>query len=149
MDRRAFLAALAAAGLTPAAWLRAQGTAQAAADAWPQFRGTPTLTGVSATTISQQPKLAWTWEGGEAFDSSAAIVDGVVYIGAATGELLAIGLADGKLRWRYKAGESIGESSPAVSGGPVLVGALAGRAHPRDLADRHAARTVQTRTQQN
>ena len=50
-------------------------------------------------------------------DSSPAIVDGVVYVGTAAGELVALALTDGALRWRYKAGESIGESSPAVAGG--------------------------------
>src|SRR5688500_3674020 len=69
--------------------------AVAPADAWPQFRGSYALTGISATTIAPAPKLAWAWEGGEAFDSSPAIVDGVVYAGTATGELIAVGLADG------------------------------------------------------
>src|SRR5688572_11793160 len=70
--------------------------AAAPANAWPQFRGSPTLTGISSTTLSPAPKLAWAWEGGEAFDSSAAIVDGVVYVGTATGELIAVGLSDGR-----------------------------------------------------
>ncbi|HEY4636068.1 MAG TPA: PQQ-binding-like beta-propeller repeat protein, partial [Rhodospirillales bacterium] len=115
----------------------AQGTRPVAApaDAWPQFRGLPSLTGVSATAIPAAPKLAWAWEGGEAFDSSAAIVDGVVYVGTATGELIAVGLADGKLRWRYQAGESIGESSPAVVGGRVFIGDLLGVVHAVGIAD--------------
>ena len=91
--------------------------------------GHAALTGISATTIAPAPKLAWTWEGGEAFDSSPAIVDGVVYVGTATGELIALGLADGKLRWSYKAGEAIGESSPAVAGGRVYIGDLIGVVH--------------------
>src|SRR6187455_371078 len=73
-------------------------------DSWPQFRGSYALTGISSTTIAPAPKLAWAWEGGEAFDSSPAIVDGAVYVGTATGELIALNLADGKLKWRYKAG---------------------------------------------
>ena len=47
-------------------------------------------------------------------ESSAAIAGGAVYVGAATGEVLAIDMQTGKLRWKYKAGEGIGESSPAV-----------------------------------
>ena len=43
------------------------------------------------------PKLAWAWEGGEVIDSSPAIVEDVVYAGTATGELIAVGLSDGKL----------------------------------------------------
>ena len=88
------------------------------------FAARTSLTGISSTTIAPAPKLAWAWEGGEAFDSSPAIVDGVVYVGTATGELIAVGLADGKLRWRYKAGEAIGESSPAVANGRVFIGDL-------------------------
>ena len=88
------------------------------------FAARHALTGISATTIAPAPKLAWAWEGGEAFDSSPAIVDDVVYVGTATGELIAVGLTDGKLRWRYKAGEAIGESSPAVANGRVFIGDL-------------------------
>src|SRR5512145_2748786 len=68
----------------------------APANAWPQFRGSPSLTGVSSTTIAPAPKLAWAWEGGEAFDSSASIVDAVVYVSTATDELISVGLAYGK-----------------------------------------------------
>ena len=119
----------------------------APADAWPQFRGTPSLTGISSTTIAPSPKLAWAWEGGEAFDSSAAIVDGVVYVGTATGELIAVGLADGKLRWRYKAGESIGESSPAVAGGRVFIGDLLGVVHAVSVADGKPIWTFKTQSE--
>ena len=148
MHRRDFLQTLAAVGLTPGL-LRAQGAvvARAPADAWPHFRGTPSLTGVSATIIAPQPKLAWTWEGGEAIDSSPAIVNGVVYIGAATGELFAIGLDDGKQRWKYKAGESIGESSPAVSGGRVYIGDLDGIVHAVSAADGKPVWTYKTKSE--
>ena len=117
MRRRDFLITCAALATTPRASAfqakpAAAPASAAPANAWPQFRGSATLTGISSTTIAPAPKLAWAWEGGEAFDSSAAIVDGVVYVGTATGELIAVGLNDGKLRWRYKAGEAIGESCP-------------------------------------
>src|ERR687898_618810 len=116
-------------------------------DSWPQFRGSAALTGISSTTIAPAPKLAWAWEGGEAFDSSAAIVDGVVYVGTATGELIAVGLADGKLRWRYKAGEAIGESSPAVAGGRVFVGDLDGSVHAVNASDGKRVWTYKTKSE--
>src|SRR5215203_6308038 len=102
MTRREFIQICAALGIMPSAFARAQtgelrrdtSLPGAPADAWPQFRGSYALTGISATTIGPAPKLAWAWEGGEAFDSSPAIVDGVVYTGTATGELIAVGLAD-------------------------------------------------------
>ena len=40
--------------------------------------------------------MLWTYEAGDAIESSAAIVDGVVYVGSQTGELHAVNLADGK-----------------------------------------------------
>ena len=119
----------------------------APANAWPQFRGSSALTGISSTTIAPAPKLLWAWEGGEAFDSSPAILDDVVYAGTATGELIAVGLADGKLRWRYKAGEAIGESSPAVANGKVFVGDLIGVMHAVNVADGKPAWTFKTKSE--
>ncbi|HYE85802.1 MAG TPA: PQQ-binding-like beta-propeller repeat protein, partial [Vicinamibacterales bacterium] len=105
------------------------------------------MTGISSTTIAAAPKLAWAWEGGEAFDSSASIVDDVVYVGTATGELIAVGLPDGKLRWRYKAGEAIGESSPAVANGRVFIGDLLGVVHAVNVADGKPLWTFKTQTE--
>src|SRR5512145_1185039 len=150
LDRRDFLSACAALAIAPRAWAVQKPAAAplaAPANEWRQFRGSPSLTGVSSTSIAPAPKLAWTWEGGEAFDSSAAIVDGVVYVGTATGELLAVGLADGKLRWRYKAGEAIGESSPTVANGLVYVGDLIGVVHAVQIADGKPAWTFKTQSE--
>ncbi len=102
--------------------------AGAPADRWTQFRGSPALSGTSAATLPPTLKLLWTYDAGDGIESSAAIVDGVVYVGSQTGELHAVNLADGKVKWKYKASEDgIGESSPAVAGGLVYVGDLAGR----------------------
>src|SRR6185503_13488879 len=84
--------------------------AQAPADRWTQFRGSPALLGTTAATLPEKLRVLWTYEAGEAVESSAAIAGGVVYVGAQPGELHAIGLADGKARWKYKASElGIGE----------------------------------------
>ena len=88
MTRREFIQVCAALGIAPRLAFsqgKPAASAVAPADAWPQFRGSYALTGISATTIAPAPKLAWAWEGGEAFDSSPAIVDGAVYAGTATG----------------------------------------------------------------
>src|SRR5437870_4903272 len=88
-----------------------QAAAQAPADRWPQFRGSPNLVGTTASTLPPQLKLQWTYEAGDAIESSAAIADGVVYVGSANGELHAVNLADGKGKWKYKAADDgIGES---------------------------------------
>ena len=86
---------------------------------------------MSATTVPDDLELLWTFEAGESIDSSAAIADGTVYVGAYTGELIALDLDTGEVRWRYRASEQmgIGESSPAVGDGRVFVGDLAGVLH--------------------
>jgi hypothetical protein len=101
----------------------------APADDWPQFRGSVNLAGVAQSVPPEDLRVLWTYEAGDAIDSSAAIVNGVVYVGCYSGELLAIDLATGKLRWSYDAGEPIGESSPAVADGIVYVGDLMGVLH--------------------
>ena len=102
---------------------------------WPQFRGNHQLTGVSTSTVPKTLKLLWTYEAGEPVESSAAIADGVVYVGSGAGFLHAIDLATGKMRWKYKVSpEGIGESSPAVANGTVFVGDLAGVFHAVDAS---------------
>src|SRR5579872_5917461 len=53
---------------------------------WPQFRGTPQMTGVAASDVPQTLSLKWTYQAGETIESSAAIADGVVYVGAGDGD---------------------------------------------------------------
>src|SRR5882724_10963924 len=106
-----------------------------AADDWPQFRGNPSLNGVTNSAVPKALKLLWTFEAGESIESSAAIVDGVVYFGTQTPELIAVNLADGKLKWRYKCKDGLGESSPAVANGIVIVGDLSGTVHAVNAAD--------------
>jgi eukaryotic-like serine/threonine-protein kinase len=96
---------------------------------WRQFRGTPQLTGVSSSAPPAALKLIWTYDTGEVIDSTAAIASGVVYVGAGNGDLLALDLATGKLRWKYTTGNLIGESSPAVTAEAVYIGDLAGVFH--------------------
>ena len=78
-------------------------SAQAPAATWPQFRGSSALLGTTGASLPATLKLLWTYDAGDSIESSAAIVDGVVYVGSQTGELHAVNLADGKLKWKYKA----------------------------------------------
>jgi outer membrane protein assembly factor BamB len=117
----------------------------APADRWPQFRGSSSLSGTTAAALPATLKLLWTYDAGDAIESSAAIADGVVYVGSRTGELHAISLADGSVKWKYKASDDgIGESSPAVSGGLVYVGDLSGVVHAVEAATGKAAWTFTT-----
>ena len=70
--------------LAAAATLRSQPK-----DDWPQFRGNPQLTGIATSTPPKTLKLLWTYDAGEPVESSAAIADGVVYIGSGAGFLSA------------------------------------------------------------
>ncbi len=103
-------------------------------------------TGHSDAKLPRQLKVLWTYEAGDAIESSAAIADGVVYVGSQTGELHAVNLADGKAKWKYKASaDGIGESSPAVAGGLVYIGDLAGVAARRRRRNRQGRVDVQDR----
>src|SRR2546425_9924349 len=114
-------------------------------DDWPQFRGNPQLTGISTSAVPKTLKLLWTYDAGEPVESSAAIADGVVYIGSGAGFLSAVDLQTGKLRWKYKVSqEGVGESSPAVSNGVVYVGDLAGVFHAVDIKTGKALWTYKT-----
>src|SRR4051812_43290064 len=77
-------------------------------DEWPQFRGNPALTGISASVPPQQLKLLWSYEAGDAIESSAAIADGRVFVGVGSGHLIAVGLQDGKLLWKYAVDQGVG-----------------------------------------
>ena len=118
--------------------------AQAPATEWRQFRGTPRLAGTSAAALPATLKLLWTYDAGDVIDSSAAIVDGVVYVGGGSGDLLALDLASGKLKWKYTTGNLIGESSPAVGTDAVYIGDLGGVFHAVSLRDGKALWTFST-----
>ncbi|MDE2926658.1 MAG: PQQ-binding-like beta-propeller repeat protein [Acidobacteriota bacterium] len=111
---------------------------------WPQFRGSPSLTGVSGARLPSSPELAWTHEAGDPIESSAAVSGGRVFVGTAGGELHAVDLESGALAWRYEAQDAIGESSAAVSGGSVYIADLSGMLHAVSEADGTRRWTFQT-----
>lgn len=93
----------------------------ASADSWPSFRGTPTLSAVSAATLPDRPKLRWTFKTQGPIKSTAAIVGGVVYVGSEDGKVYALRLADGTKLWEFTADGPV-VSSPLVLDGRVYVG---------------------------
>ncbi len=96
------------------------------AENWSQFRGNPSLTGVSSSNVPSSLKQLWTYEAGESIESSAAIVGGTVFVGSQKGELTALSLDNGSVYWKFSTGNPIGESSPAYSNGVVFIGDLGG-----------------------
>ncbi|MBU0616409.1 MAG: PQQ-binding-like beta-propeller repeat protein, partial [Planctomycetes bacterium] len=95
--------------------------AELALDQWPMFRGSPQLTGVARGTLPDELHVRWKYETSEPITSTAAIVDGTVYVGSDDGKLYALELATGRLRWTYAIEDMI-ESSPTVVGGLVIFG---------------------------
>ncbi|MEK6324936.1 MAG: PQQ-binding-like beta-propeller repeat protein [Acidobacteriota bacterium] len=113
-------------------------------ETWSQFRGGHQLLGVSVSNVPRDLKLLWTYEAGESIESSAAIVNGVVYVGSQSGELAALNLSNGSVRWKYRATGPIGESSPCVAGGVVFIGDLNGTLHAVSARDGKALWTFKT-----
>src|SRR5204863_212378 len=120
-----------------------RGTA-ASDTAWPQFRGSSRLTGIAPAAPAPPLTVRWTYEAGDAVESSPAIRDGRVYVGVASGDLLALDLDSGKLQWKYATGGSIGESSPTVGDQAVFVGDLNGMVHAVSVRDGQRLWTFKT-----
>ena len=76
----------------------------------------------------------WSYHTGRIDGSSAAVVNGVVYVGsddfisASTGKFYAFNAKTGKLLWSFTTAGTPGDSSPAVANGVVYIGV-------RDTAD--------------
>ena len=132
-------------GLSPRGVEGTGSASSAEGGAWSQFRGNPALTGISETSLPNSLKLLWTLEVGESIESSAAIVDGVAYVGSQSGDLLAVSLSSGEEIWRYRAAEfGIGESSPCVGHGLAYIGDLDGVLHAVDVRTGKAVWTFAT-----
>ena len=120
------LALIAAPALT-AAFLAA---GPAAAD-WAVFRGDAALTGTADDPLPANLQPAWTFEAGAGIESTAAVVDGVVYVGSLDENLYALDLATGKERFRFQAKGEV-KSSPSVRDGVVYFGDEGGFFHAVD-----------------
>ena len=102
---------------------------------WPMFRGNVELTGVARDALPEKLALRWQHEVKGAIVSAAAIVDGVVYIGSDEGELLALDLKTGDVKWQIKLADKTAiESSPTVVDGLVILGDEEGVLHAFDAA---------------
>ncbi|HEY7032088.1 MAG TPA: PQQ-binding-like beta-propeller repeat protein [Thermomicrobiales bacterium] len=88
----------------------------------PMFAGGPQRTGVlPGPGPAATPAVRWTFAAGGAIAGAPAVVDGVLYVGSADGNLYALDAVTGQERWRFEAGAGIA-SSPAVVDGTVYVG---------------------------
>jgi outer membrane protein assembly factor BamB len=94
---------------------------------WPVFRGNAVQTGVATGELPNPLRVLWRHKA-KAFESSAAIAGGVVYVGCDDEIVYALSLADGKEIWKYKAGAGI-KVGVAVSGDSVYAGDEDGKFH--------------------
>jgi outer membrane protein assembly factor BamB len=94
-------------------------------DSWPMFRGHPGLTGISPAALPNNLSLLWSYKTAGPVKSSAAIVEGKVFIGSDDMQLHCIDLKSGKKVWSFPTKGEI-ESSPLVLDKVVYVGSADG-----------------------
>ena len=100
---------------------------------WSSFRGNPQLTGVANSYLPENPQLLWTFQAGDMIESTATVVDGIVYVGALDGTLYAIDTQTGKKRWTYQANGHI-KASPSINNGAIYFGDGEGIFHAVDIS---------------
>ena len=104
---------------------------------WVSFRGNPQLTGVADSEIPENPQLLWTFQAGDMIESTAAVVNGSVYVGALDGFLYALDARTGEKRWTYQANGSI-KASPSIQNGVIYLGDGEGVLHAIDISTQQA-----------
>ena len=108
------------------------GIANATLGNWLSFRSNAQLTGAADSELPDNPQLIWTFQAGDMIESTAAVVDGTVYIGALDGILYALDAKTGKKRWTYQTNSSI-KASPAIHDGVLYFGDGDGVFHAVDI----------------
>ncbi|MHC4196134.1 MAG: outer membrane protein assembly factor BamB family protein, partial [Planctomycetota bacterium] len=88
---------------------------------WPMFGGGQGLAGAAEGSLAERLKLVWKFRTGREIRSSAAIVEGVVYIGSNDANIYAINLESGEKRWGYRT-EGAVEAACCVVDGVVFAG---------------------------
>src|SRR5690348_13420548 len=98
---------------------------------WTEFQFSPSRTGFNRFETVLKPsnvgtlRLAWNFgikaQGDNSFYSSAAVVNGVAYLGGPGGSVYAFDATTGARLWRYTTAGPV-ESSPAAVDGLVYVG---------------------------
>lgn len=98
------------------------------------FRGNPAHTGVYSTgAVARFARVKWQFHTGGPVVSSAAVANGMVYVGSTDGALYAVDLERGTLRWRFATRSRV-VSSPAVAAGAVYFTSYDGNLYALDAA---------------
>jgi outer membrane protein assembly factor BamB len=104
------------------------GQAQKPPTDWPDFRGNALQTGVADSPLPEQLEILWRFETKDAIEGTAAIADGLVFVGGQDEHVYAVSLADGNQKWKYKAGSPM-KVGAAVNAGAVYIGDEYGKFH--------------------
>lgn len=110
---------------------------------WVSFRGNPQLTGVADSELPKNPRLLWTFQVGDMIESTAAVVDGTLYVGVLDGTLYAIDAQTGDKRWTYQTNASI-KASPSIHDGIIYFGDGDGVFHAVDMSTQQMKWQFQT-----
>jgi outer membrane protein assembly factor BamB len=107
------------------------------ADDWPVVRGDILGTGVAKSAVPENVELIWKYPAGKdaAFDATAVVAGGIVYIGDSAGAFHAIRLADGQSVWKKEFADSGFSAGAAIENGSIYIGDVNGIARCLDSAD--------------
>ncbi len=98
-------------------------------DSWPMFHNDLAHSGYSKSKGSLTDHILWKYQTGSGVESSPAIVDGIVYVGALwngrNGFIYALNASTGSKIWSFATNSGV-ESSPAVVNGVVYIGSYLG-----------------------
>lgn len=86
------------------------------------FRGDAAHTGVlGGPAPVGEPVLSWRYDAAGEITGSAATANGIVYFTGKRGDLYAVDVKSGDLRWQTHLGDFVSRSTPAISGNSVFV----------------------------
>jgi outer membrane protein assembly factor BamB len=103
---------------------------------WPLVRGDADATGVVTEPLKQPLEILWTYEADDsAFDATACIVDGIVYVGDVDGTFHAVKLDSGVAAWKKKFEDSGFIAGSAVVDGRIFCIDFNGAVRCLDVAD--------------
>ena len=93
---------------------------------WEIYRSDPQLSGHSNSKIANIYEPAWKYVADDKIKSSPVISDSLVYIASINGQMQAISVHTGKLKWTLSSEYGF-EAPPLVFGDQVFIGSLEGR----------------------
>src|SRR5690349_20862031 len=97
------------------------------------FRNGPAHPGVYDSASPGLTTVKWRFQTGGPIFSSAAVDNGVVYVGSNDGKLYAVRASDGTKLWAFATKGAV-RSSPAVAGGAVFFSSVDGKIYAVDAA---------------